>query len=239
MSNRVKVFAYRLSHAALPCSAMFQARRASDRDRSSGEARRRAVCPACPHTPGRARALETYSHLFLDCPTYRPAVEWLLDLWEAVSGHRPPAEAMVVITADPAAGWEAAPTGQAALVWTALRCTVLYHVWAARCSPLSADKSAAAVVLASIASVSSEIRLHFNRACLARDTRDIPKALLRVAAPLSGSGGGDEDDGAFDVWVSSRLARVEAPATPGGRRRLYILLSAVHPVPAPTPAAAG
>jgi hypothetical protein len=83
--------------------------------------------PACLH----ARAVETLSHSFLDCPAARPALVWLQDLWEAVAGERPPLDARVLL-ADDHRVWR--PGEEAALgqLWTLLRVAMLHAVWQCR-----------------------------------------------------------------------------------------------------------
>ena len=223
MSNRVKVFGYRLMHASVPCAAL----EAYMRERGHLH----AVCKHCPALGGcRRRPLETYTHLFLACPVYRPAVQWLADLWQHISGSRPPVEAAVIIADQPGA-WAAAPTGEQQRLWTALRLVVLHAVWEARCSRDAARQTARAVVLAVIASLREEMSLQFTRWRLA-DTgrRDLPPHVMKMrrleAAP---------DD--FDVWQSSGLCSVEQVSFYGGRtfmpRRLNLLLDDLQPVPVP------
>lgn len=220
VSNNVKVFAYRLAHAGLPCAAMKAFKR--------GNGVASAFCALCPAGgPRRSRPLETYTHLFLDCPAYRPAVEWLLDLWRVVAGHRPPMDAAVII-ADDLQGWPHAPTGPEAALWSALRMTVLYSIWWARMSADAHQQSAAAVVRSAIALLRGEMRLQFNRRVLeASLSSSVPVELLRVRAPVAGRSAFDE------IWAGSGLCRVVTDGAPGGGSRLVVLLTADSPVVAP------
>jgi hypothetical protein len=220
VSNNVKVFAYRLAHAGLPCAAM------KSFTRAAGVAS--AYCPLCPvGGPRRSRPLETYSHLFLDCPSYRPAVEWLLDLWQAVAGHRPPLEAAVVI-ADDVRAWPHAPTGPQAALWSALRLTVLYSIWCARMSADAQQKSSAAVVRSAVALLRGEMFLQYRREALSSSLpASVPVELLRVHTST-------RHKGSFEaVWAGSGLCRVDPAGPAGGGARLVVLLTTDRPVAAP------
>ena len=79
--------------------------------------------------------LETYTHIFFECPAFAGAKDWLLDLWQHISGVRPPDTAAAIVADEPGA----CPAGQQpaeerAHLWQALRLTLLRHIWAARCS---------------------------------------------------------------------------------------------------------
>lgn len=221
--NHVKVLAYRLLHASLPVNAMRACRYAMQRCD--------AWCLQCTSAPGHPRPLETYSHLFVQCRTYRPAVEWLASVWEALSGHKPPLDAAVIVADDPAADWQHRPQGPKHQLWTALRLTLLYHVWAASRSQRVEQRSAAAVVRAVIASVSQEITHQFTLQQLQQSCASVPQRLLRRLDP---GGGADHFD---SVWADSGLVRVSAPAAQPAPRaaqpRVTVLLSESFPVSAP------
>jgi hypothetical protein len=221
--NGVKVFAYRIAHAGLPCAAM--------RAVTHGLGVARAYCPHC-QAPAvgavRTRPLETYTHLFLGCPVYRPALEWLCDLWHAVSGNRPPLDAAALI-ADDQRGWPEAPTGARAALWSALRMVTLYHIWVAKVSGDARQQSAAAVVRAAIATLRTEMRVRFQRSGLAAShATDLPRTLCRSPLPP------DPQPASFaDIWACPGLCRVAASSSTGGSDVLVLLLSDLVPVPAP------
>ena len=218
VSNRIRVFAWRLLHGALPCAAYAAV--------MHKRARNTAWCPHCDATlpPRTPRPLETYTHLFMLCPTYRPAVDWLLDVWHAVKGVRPPLSAAVVVAGDPATPWPGCPSGHDAACWLALRLTVLFHVWAARQSGAATQQSAAAVVRAAIASLRQEVVLAYNHAHHSADDFVVPQRLLGL--PPS-----QRRRGSFDVWLASGLVRVDVDGS--GQRSLRVLLSDSWPVAAP------
>jgi len=219
--NHIRVFAYRLLHAALPVNALRACRYSLQRCD--------AWCLQCTSVPGQPRSLETYSHLFVQCPTYRPAVEWLARLWDAISGHRPPLVAAVLVADDPAAHWQHRPQGAKHQLWTALRLTLLYHVWAASRTQHMEQRSAAAVVRAVIASISREISHQFTLQQLQHSCDSVPQRLLRRLDP----GGGTTHFAA--VWEDSGLVRVSGPTS---HPRIEVLLSVSFPVAAPAMAAA-
>ena len=218
-SNRVKVFGNRLLHGALPCRAMVAGMRA----RPSSYLR----CPACARAaaPGASVPSETYSHLFLDCPIYRPILQWLVSLWAALPGSTPPPlEASVIITAEPGAPWQ--PAQARARVWHCLRLITLHAIWDARVSDDPARQTAAAVVASVIASVSEEIKLQHARCCHRElHARRLPAAVLamrRLQAAV--------DD--YSAWAAAGLCQVLDAGSPGGGH-LVVLLSASWPVQAP------
>ena len=227
VSNHVRVFAYRLAHAALPCRAMSAGMR--------GLPRSQAVCGGCDagFRGGRGRPLESYTHLFLECPSFAAAMDWLLDVWQHIKGSRPPKDARVIIAADPAAAWPPASMPPADVqLWTALRLMLLYHVWAARGSQDVQQRSAAVAVRAAIAAIRREVELQFNRLRLEGGRgADLPPRLRRITAPLQAPCSFD------DVWKRSGLVRVDPPVAAGGQPRLVVLLSDSWPVPAPAPPA--
>ena len=188
-----------------------------------------AVCPACPAPGGRARRpLETYTHLFLECPTYRLAIQWLADLWHAIDGVRPPLTAAAIIADEPGA-WARAPEGERARLWAALRLTVLHAIWDARVSADASRCTARAVVLAAVESLRAEMRLQFTRSRLAADAaHPLPPALVVVQRSRPAP-----DD--LAVWVSGGLCSVRQSslAAAAASPRLDIHLDQQHPVIAP------
>ena len=71
---------------------------------------------------------ESLSHALMDCDKVRGAIDWLLDLFEAISGRRPPRDPRVIL-ADDHRIWEAGGTADERLLWQRLRLTVLSHIW--------------------------------------------------------------------------------------------------------------
>ena len=224
VGNRVKVFAVRLAHAALPCRAMRSALVAPHDE---------AACQHCSlHPAASPPPVETYTHLFLHCPAYRAAVEWLADVWAAVSGGtRPPLDARVIVADEPGA-WPGAPADGMRPLWHALRLTVLFCIWEARCSAFPEARTAAVAVRAAVAMLRADIRHHYVRA------REREWACRQLPPRVVSMRRGQPDPESFAVWVAAGLARVAPP--PAGSHAgptLEVLLSETFPVPAPAPPA--
>ena len=224
MPNRTKVFAYRLLHASLPCRALLGFMCSKERGY--------AACQCCHAVGGSTpRPLETYSHVFLECPTYRPAVLWLLDLWQHISGTRPPDCARVIV-ADEQGVWQQAPNpGSAhASLWMVLRTMLLQCIWVARESRDSRKQTAGAVVRSFIAAVRAEIQLHYNRShrLSAGLLLDLPPPVLALHRLELRA-----DDVFAGVWLDSGLCRVDMTSGVGGQPHLVLLLTAANPVAAP------
>mgnify|MGYP007049804946 CR=1 FL=1 len=73
--------------------------------------------------------LETHMHAFWDCPVVQPAVRWLWDLWQQISGHPPPLNPAILIVGDPSI-WRPPPA--LCLLWLRLRVTFLHTIWKLR-----------------------------------------------------------------------------------------------------------
>ena len=69
---------------------------------------------------------ETLSHAFMECDKVRGAIDWLLDLYEAISGRRPPRDPRVLL-ADDHRVWGSGGSEEERLLWQRLRLIVLYH----------------------------------------------------------------------------------------------------------------
>lgn len=227
ISNHAKVFGVRLLHAALPCPAMYAARR--------GGTLTDAACTHCRAHPDahgrRGPPLADYSHLFVHCPVYAPAITWLCDLWQHLTGNRPPTDASVIVADQPGA-WAAAPppNGPSGRLWSVLRLTVLYFIWAAHESKDPNCQSAGAVVRKAIRSLRSDMRTEFGRytfhVYLVQAAPARVAAMRRCPPPRHHF---------HDTWATSGLCHEVNDALPGQdpRPRLVFDISDVAPVPAP------
>jgi hypothetical protein len=86
---------------------------------------------ACCKASGCVAQLETLTHMFMGCPCVSPACDWLLDVWHAFSGVRPPRDARVLVADDDRVWAPDAPLGP---VWHVLRVLYMHAVW--RCCVL-------------------------------------------------------------------------------------------------------
>lgn len=242
VDNRVRAFAARLLHGALVCDALHASVRGVTE-------RCFSYCKCCEGqdaTNPHRRARDTYSHVLFHCPMARPAVVWLCDLWQELSkgpdgsgGARPPDTVEAIVTDQPGA-WPAAsqPKGARMLLWQALRLTLLYRIWSARCSTVISDRTARAIVTSTISDIRTMIRTCFGQAFL---RKRMAAALPRhVLARLSNGC----PRAAFHVWEHPLLVSVQngsemgasPPVTPQSSQQpphLTILLTDVLPVPAP------
>ena len=107
--------------------------------------------------------LETYTHLFLECPVVAPAVEWLCVLWQRLAGERPPLDARAWVVGDHRV-WAPTQPGLRHL-WLRLRLAFLWAVWSlrARRRQGGVHHDAAAVVACAAGEVERMIRLDWFR----------------------------------------------------------------------------
>lgn len=170
-----------------------------------------------------------------------PAITWLRDLWQHLTGVRPPADALVLVADQPGA-WAAAPApaSREGRLWSVLRLTLLYCIWSAFASKDQHACSAAAVVRAAIGALRSEIAVAYGR-------HTFERCLINAAPPRVASMRRSRPANNFfvDFWVASGLcvvvdddpaAVIAAHAAQDGRRprpRLVIRLSDTEPVQAP------
>lgn len=76
---------------------------------------------------------ETISHAFMECEKVKGAIDWLLNLYQAICGRRPPCDPRVILTDDNRV-WDAGGSKEEQLLWQRLRLSVLHHTWLARSS---------------------------------------------------------------------------------------------------------
>lgn len=224
VSNNIKVFGVRLAHAALPSRAMVAGMR---QPKCASDVR----CPRCAALDPRPFPVpsETYTHLFLLCPSYRPVTEWLCSLWESLAGARPPLDPAVIIAAEPDA-WPQAPTGARLLAWHALRLTVLYAIWSARVENVSEKCRPSAVARRAVSLLREEIALQFRR------SRQSQYYLQFLPPRLLGTHRLRPAEDGFAAWSALGLCTVlgsSSTTSPGGTGHLVVLLSNTFPVPLP------
>ena len=100
----------------------------------------------------------------MDCPRVAPVIHWLLGLWEALTGDRPPLCAAVLL-ADHSPSWHA-PTRPLRELWTVLRLCTLHAIWSTRAAALVRGDPlppASAVVAVAVQRVRRLIALDFTR----------------------------------------------------------------------------
>jgi hypothetical protein len=166
---------------------------------------------------------------------------WLLDLWEALTGSRPPDDARVIVAGE-AHGWQQAPVGPRAQLWQAVRLITLHAIWEARCSLDPAKRTPRSAASAAVRALRAEVQVQHDRCCRRDEVEAaLPTAFLstRRLQPAAG------DFAA--VWVVAGLCRLEVvvagsdddnAAAAGPLRRLVVELSEAAPVPIPAAAQA-
>ena len=123
LPRHLRAFGWRMLHGALACGAV----RMGFQQLPAAQACQQAQCSA----PGCQQQLQTYTHLFLECPVIQPAVEWLQRLWGRLEpGSSPPPLSSDVWLLDDHRVWCPA-NKQLHPLWTLLRLTLLFHIWAA------------------------------------------------------------------------------------------------------------
>ena len=150
--------AFRIMHGVLACRAFVAARRVGDK----------RLQPACCQAPQclASVTMESLSHLFIHCPSVRPALDWLLSTWQAISGKQLLPDPAIILADDPAA-WPAGckPEPDLHSLWTRLRLAFLYFTWLAR-SSLQHDgpgEHAAAIAAAVVRNISDQLRSDWLR----------------------------------------------------------------------------
>jgi exonuclease III len=91
-----------------------------------------ACCPTCVAAWAPTQ-LETLTHAFMDCPAVAPALDWMLQVYGALTEQPAPPRDPLVILGDASWIWHPAQRQHSAM-WTLLRVTYLGCVWAARCA---------------------------------------------------------------------------------------------------------
>jgi exonuclease III len=212
--------AWRILHGGLMCNAL-----------------RLHLMPQRPHGEGlcahpqcqQAGALETLSHAFLDCPAIAPALDWLLQLWAALTPGQPqPPRSALLLLADWRQDWS--PSPDAADLWALLRVTFLGCAWHLRCQRAggrvwTAQQHALTVAASVVAFVREAIRRDWAR--VESDVR-----LLSAHMPSRHFRGRNPELtlAAFRArWCS--LSGLLCDAREGGQLHLRLTCSAPVPVP--------
>ena len=126
LPRHLQFFGWGLVHGAYTCGAWVVAWLPDGDDALLSECGCGAPgCAALSPPP-----LETYSHVFLECPVVAPAVAWLRDVWQRLAGERPPVDARVWVVGDHRV-WVPARRDLRGL-WLHLRLAFLWSVWVLR-----------------------------------------------------------------------------------------------------------
>lgn len=141
---------WRLLHAALPVRARVAYQLGLP------------LCEGLCEAPG-CGCQETLSHAFMECSKVQRAVGWLLDLYERISGRRPPRDARVLLVDDHRV-WQPGGSREEQLLWQRLRLTFVYNVWKARSSRQRFESAIGGDLAAAvIGGAAGDIRACINR----------------------------------------------------------------------------
>jgi len=175
---------WRLLHAGLPVNAY-----------SAHVQRRPPATGAC--IAAGCGCLETLTHAFLDCVKIRDAVSWLLDVWEAISGSRPPRDARVILLDDDRV-WSPVVAPR---LWHLLRLTVLTAIWRARCSRIQYQSEVDGdLAQAAIAAAERDICMAINRDWARSRLLDAFEAGHARQSDFSGRDASLSADGFANTW---------------------------------------
>ena len=222
--NQARALVWRLMHGRLPCGAYA----ASLREQYSGM-RARYACPNAACREARAPAADNLTHIFTQCPAYAAAREWLADLWQAVSGHRPPLTAAVLM-ADCSSAWPQHPSSPSlAELWSAVRISWLHAVWLTHRQPNASQRHSNAVVGRAVATLREQMRVRFGWCDIGSQVLDhLPTRLGRSPAKQMAI------DKFRSCWAHGGVLCQTSEAA-NGALSLVVKLTMVAPVPAPLP----
>jgi hypothetical protein len=234
----LRVFAWLLLHAALPCGAAKVVFFPDDGDDlaavaccSNAACRPAPTAASPPARPGQRRGrdpatadasadqwpLETLQHAFLDCPAVRPALQWLAALWPRFGGSAPPLSPEVWLQDSPAA-WRPQGGPWAEELWGVLRLAVLWAAWELRCRRQATGQQfeAADAVDAAVDRVERLVRADWQR--VGSDLREVagtsPSWFPQRGAPPT--------EGVFQQrWCAGGVIAALVPVA-GSRPRLVV-----------------
>ena len=168
LARPLRFFGWLLTHGALRCGGAMVAWRRAEEGFAVGDFVEMCACGAEECLTGERPAgepppCETLSHVFLECPVVRPAVEWLRDLWARLGDGPPPLDAQVLVVGDKSV-WS--PGGRDVWeLWTHLRLEFCQAVWRLTTRRAAAGQvfTAAAVVEMAAAALERSIGLDWAR----------------------------------------------------------------------------
>lgn len=234
-SRNAKALVYRLQHGCLPCGlyrARFivgrRRRREGEEGAASGsqEGRRAGLTPRCPHPAcgqQRPQAWASLTHVFLECPAYTQARQWLQDLWGRVAPQAtpPPVQSAALMLGDQPSAWADYPAGSLALLWTTLRATFLHVVWSAYYSREPEAQTSQHVVREVTMELRRLMRLRFTAATLTPEAlAALPTQLLTAQLKPA------KMESFMSVWTANGvLCTVEQPPGEVPRLTLHLQLA--------------
>lgn len=170
----------------------------------------------------RRRHIETISHAFMDCPAARPTMDWLRDMWAAITGQPgPPMDARVLLLDDTRV-WSPLAAGA---LWTHLRTATLHALWHCRSWRMDQVSPAARVVQVLTQAIQRDwARVNPNLQQMAAASGSIPAFMFKGRSPAL----------SLDDFKATWCHRDVLCAVEGdGEGTLSLRLSLLLPVPIP------
>ena len=168
LARPLRFFGWLMAHGALRCGGAMVTWRRSEEGFDVGDFVEMCACSAAgcqsgEGPPGEPPPCETLTHVFLECPVVKAAVEWLRDLWGRLAGAPPPVDAQVWVVGDRSA-WSPGG-GDVWELWTHLRLEFCRSVWrlTARRASAGQEFTAAAVVAMTAAELERSICMDWAR----------------------------------------------------------------------------
>ena len=159
MPRHLRIFAWRLLHAALPVGAI-KARfvRPGNVQQLLQQCCQHPTCQAAQPGP----PLETLSHVFVECPVAVRAWQWMRALWlrlDAAAGPLPLDQQVLLLGEGQ---WS--PSRGLGTLWYYLRVLMLHSLWLGRCSlGGTSNHTAQAVVSRLVAAVRHQVSMDWQR----------------------------------------------------------------------------
>lgn len=159
MPGPLRIFAWRLLHAALPVgAARVKFVRPGNVPQLLQQCCQHPACQAVQPQP----PLETLTHVFVGCPVAQRAWRW----WRRVWLRLDPAAGLMPLDAQLLLGGQGTwrPSVQCASLWRHLRVLMLHSLWTARCSAAGTPShTAQAVVGRFVAAVRHQVSQEWQR----------------------------------------------------------------------------
>ena len=220
LDRQHRVLAWRILHGSVFCGAFRLYLHRTD-----------ALGAACPHVACGA-AMQTMSHMFLECPVAQGVWHWVRQLWLSVAGDSPPPVSAAVLLADDWSAW--APPARLRPLWVRLRLTVLHALWCASAKARSQRVHVDARTVAASVMVACKrlMRRHWYRVDMSSSTLGSCPHWMSgrmVALTLQ----------QFEDWWAAPGVLCSVHGTAGELRKLGIHWTTAAPVPLPPPSAPG
>lgn len=224
--NRARIMGWRLAHGSIPCGLYMAAHG------RGGEEAHLCTAQQCRESGQRSKPRDSLTHIFVQCPRYAAAREWLRSLWRTITGEYgpgPPVDNAGVMLADCPFAWPGYPSAYGLVrLWSALRLLLLHAIWCAHCAADASHQSPRAVVRQVVQEARRLMRCQFGMAALVEETMDrLPTCC--ITAQFKPSSLAD-----FEAcWAAGGVLCSVLKSDGRERPKIRIFLTESHPVPLP------